>query len=138
MFGRSSNLKALLKCQTVDTMPPCRRSPLFLDKLIRNIVIVIVVVFVIVIIVVVTRPGILPRWAKFRAWLFKLSGQLEDMYILCRHLVMPGQSVISFWFIFFMTSCSGNMFVQASGHVQAVLFDKRNIVIVSTSYTLTP
>ena len=31
----------------------------------RNIVIVIVVVFVIVIIVVVTRPGILPRWAKF-------------------------------------------------------------------------
>ena len=64
---------------------------------IRNIVIVIVVVFVIVIIVVVTRPGILTRWAKFRAWLFKLSGQLEDMYILCRHLVMPGQSVISFF-----------------------------------------
>ena len=64
---------------------------------IRSIVIVIVVVYVIVIIVVVTRPGILTRWAKFRAWLFKLSGQLEDMYILCRHLVMPGQSVISFF-----------------------------------------
>ena len=97
---------------------------------IRNIVIVIVVVFVIVIIVVVTRPGILPRWGKFRAWLFKLSGQLEDMYILYSHLVMPGQSVISVWFIFFRASCSGNMFVQASDHVQAMLFDIRNIVIV--------
>ena len=43
---------------------------------------------------------------------------------------MPGQSVISFWFIFFRASCSGNMFVQASDHVQAMLFDKRNIVIV--------
>ena len=80
------------------------------------------VVFVIVIIVVVTRPGILPRWAKFRAWLFKLSGQLEEMYILYSHLVMPGQSVISVWFIFFRASCSGNSFVLASDHVQAMLF----------------